>query len=80
MYRIIYLFAFLFQFVYCHQFNVKLQPSIDESKVIKLKVPIRQERSSGFHEDEDLTYLCEPHKMVYIEFKRYQPKEVWCEK
>ena len=80
MCRIVYLSICLFFFTNCYQYNVKLQPNVNESKVIKFKVPIRQERASGFHEDEDLSYLCEPHKMVYIEFKLNSPQEVWCEK
>jgi hypothetical protein len=80
MFRLVYLVICLFSFGSCYQYNVKLQPRVDESKVIKLKVPIRQERASGYHEDEDLSYLCEPLKMVYIEFKLNAPQEVWCEK
>lgn len=72
-------FLILVLFLQCSNFEVQLDPKFNESKVIKLKVPIRQERASGFHEDEDISSLCEPRKMVYIKFSMNQPQEVWCE-
>ncbi|HNH08584.1 MAG TPA: hypothetical protein PK683_08780 [Leptospiraceae bacterium] len=70
---------FLILILGCKNFDVQLAPKFNESKVVKLKVPIRQERASGYHEDEDISSLCEPKKMVYIKFSFNQPQEVWCE-
>lgn len=78
MRKIIFLIIlFLFS---CHSYEVKNKKGIDESKVVKLKVPIRQERGSGFHEEEDISYICAPKEIVFIQFANNMPQEVWCEK
>jgi hypothetical protein len=52
----------------------------DEKNIVKLKVPIKQQRASFFHDEEDLSELCFPNKMVQMNFANNQPREVWCEK
>ena len=56
-----------------------MNPKIDESKVSKLKVPFKN-RVSFAHEEEDLSYICAPKQIVYVEFFNNIPLEVWCEK
>ena len=77
--RKIILFFILFLFS-CHSYEIINKKGIDESKVAKLKVPIRQERGSGYHDEEDISYICAPKEMVFIKFSLNMPEEVWCEK
>jgi hypothetical protein len=80
MYKIIFSIILIFFISGCKVFEIRFNKEINESNVVKLKVPIRQERTSWFHEDEDLSYICEPKQMVFIKFSANQPSEVWCEK
>ncbi len=77
--RKIILLIILFLFS-CYSYEVINKKGIDESKVVKLKVPIRQERGSGFHDEEDISFICAPKEIVFIKFANNMPQEVWCEK
>ncbi|MDF3819896.1 hypothetical protein P3G55_08305 [Leptospira sp. 96542] len=61
----------------CYSYEIRLEENIDEAKVTKLTVP-EFESSFSIKKERDLSYLCEPNKIVYIKFFRTTAKEVWC--
>ncbi|MDX1958264.1 MAG: hypothetical protein SFU98_06805 [Leptospiraceae bacterium] len=79
MRRLVIIFFVSILLVSCNSYKVRMNPKIDESKVSKLKVPFKN-RVSFAHEEEDLSYICAPKQIVYVEFFNNIPLEVWCEK